>query len=164
MNKPLYELTGQLKELEKLAEFSEMQESVADTIEAIEGEFNDKAIALISVSKTVNGDIESCDAEIKRLTARKKVLTNKREDMIEYLRFNMEANDINKISCPLFTITLAKAKDTAVIDKEDEIPTDYVDIKMVKSPMKKEILAALKTGEVIPGCHLGKSKRGLLIK
>ncbi len=164
MSKPLYELTGQLKELEKLAEFEDMQESVADTIEAIEGEFNDKAVALISVSRTLDGNIESVDAEIKRLTARKKVLTNKKDSMVEYLRSNMEANDINKISCPLFTITLSKAKDMVVVDNEEEIPTDYIDIKMVKQPMKKEMLAALKAGDDVQGCHLGKSKRGLLIK
>jgi hypothetical protein len=167
MSKPLYELTGDFKALEKLADDPEMAESVADTMDALEGEFNDKAVALITVSKDMDGNIDKLANEIKRLQDRKKVIENRKEHMLTYLRTNMEASGISKISCPLFVITLMKAKSVVVIDDEEKLPIDYIDISTVRKPMKKELLAdlkKLKDDETIAGCHLGLGKAGLKIK
>ena len=161
----LYDITEQHKELLKLADESEdMAQAVADTMEAIDGEFNDKAISLIHVVNNMGADVTTLDDEIKRLTARKKTIVNKQESMKEYLRINMTETGINKISCPLFTITLAAGRDIVQVDDEDKIPTDYLDIKTVVRPMKAEILKMLKSGITIDGVSLVKSKSSIRIK
>ncbi len=161
----LYEITEQHKELLILSEESDdMAQAVHDTMESIEGSFDDKAISLISVHNNIGGDIIAIDEMIVRLTARKKAITSKQESMKSYLKANMEATGITKISCPLFTITLAKGRDIVQIDSESKIPTDYLNIKTSVTPMKREILADLKAGKEIEGVTLTKSENSIRIK
>jgi len=167
-NAPLYEITGNLKGLEKLAEEGELDsQTIDDTFEAIEGEFNEKALALVTVSNRFNDDMEILDKEIKRLTARKNVMKNKKDSMIEYLRYNMEESGITKIECPVMTITLAKGRDVVIVDDPEAVDEDYVEIEMVTKVDKKGLLKALKDlpeGETMAGCHLEKSKSSVRIK
>jgi len=161
----LYKLTEQQRELKEAAGNSDLPaEAFADTFEALEGQFNDKALSVIHVVQNMDSDVEALDAEIKRLTERKKVIKNKQDSIREYLRTNMEANEITKIECPLFTITLAKGRDICVIDDGDSIPDEYVDVQVVQKPDKAAILKALKAGDDIPGAHIEKSKTSLRIK
>jgi len=160
----LYEITESLKGLEKLADEGMDDETIADTFEAVEGEFNEKAVAVVHVTKNMDADIDAVDAEIKRLQGRKSMLNAKKDSIVEYLRFNMEESGISKIECPLFTITLAKGRDIVRIEDEGKIPTDYLNIKTIMTPMKKEILADLKSGKDIPGASIVKTKSSLRIK
>lgn len=161
----LYEITDKHKELAALADESEdMAQAVADTMDSIEGEFEDKALSLIAVVNNIGGDIPAIDDAIKRLTARKKTIENKQKSMKEYLRTNMEASGINKINCPLFTITLAKGRDIVSVNDENAIPAEYMNYKTSASPMKKEILADLKDGKEIDGVTLIKSENSIRIK
>ena len=161
----LYEITAKHKELALLGEENEdMAQAVADTMEMVEGEFEDKAISLINVMKNIGAGIPSIDAEIARLTARKKTIENNQKHMTNYLQANMEASNINKIECPLFTITLAKGRDIVSVDDEAAIPAEYMNYKTSASPMKKEILAALKEGEEIEGVSMIKSSNSIRIK
>ena len=165
---PLYKLTGNMKSLEKLAEEGELDsQTIDDTFEAIEGEFNDKAVGLITVTRRMDETLTILSDEIKRLTARKAVLSNKKESMIEYLRYNMEETGINKIECPIFTITLAKGRDVVIVDDPNIVDEDYVDIEMVTKVDKKGLLKALKDlpeDKTMAGCHLEKSKSSVRIK
>ena len=161
----LYKLTEQQRELKEIAGNSDAPaEAFSDTFNALEGQFNDKAVSVIHVVKNMDSDVEALDTEIKRLTDRKKTIKNKQESIREYLRTNMEANDITKIECPLFTITLAKCRDVVVIEDAESLPDDYVDVSVVQKPKKAEILRDLKAGEDIPGARIEKSKTSLRIK
>ena len=162
----LYELTEQHKALEALAENSDedITQALADTFEALEGEFEEKALSLIYVANNMDADIDALDAEIQRLERRKKVFVTRKESLRDYLRFNMESSGITKIDCPLFTITLRKPSKIALINDIDMLPTDYISIKTSITPVKAAILKALKSGELVPGAELGESKASLIIK
>ena len=162
----LYEITEQHKQLETLAENDDgtLAEALADTFESIEGDFQEKSLSLITVVRNMETDTDAIDTEIKRLQARKKTIANTQDSMREYLRVNMEATGISKISCPLFTITLAKGRDIVQVDNEEIIPADYQNIKTSISPDKPAILKALKAGDEIAGVTLAKSKTSLRIK
>ncbi len=76
--KPLYRITEDHKELLALADENEdMAQAVADTMELIEGDFNEKAISLILVVNTLGSDVEIIKNEIARLSERKKIIENK---------------------------------------------------------------------------------------
>lgn len=160
----LYELTKQYSELQALAEDEDMAMAVADTLEGIEGEFNDKANAITSLVLNLDSDKAAIDAEIDRLNKKKKVLTNKQESIKDYLRSNMERCGINKITCPLFTITLVKGREIACIDSEESLPDQYLSVKTIITPDKAAITKAIKEGEEIPGAHLELSKSSIRIK
>lgn len=161
----LYEITEQHRSLALLAEESDdMAQAVADTMESIEGDFQSKSLSLVSVMLNMDGDLSGIKDAIERLTKRKKSIENSQASMKAYLKTNMEATGINKISCPLFTITLAKGRDIVNIDDIEKIPTDYIEYKTTSNPMKRELLAALKEGEKIDGVSVVKSESSIRIK
>ncbi len=161
----LHEITKNHTELSLLIESEEVTlDQITDTMELVEGEFNDKAISIVSIRENIQADVNAIDKEIERLSDRKKVLKNKQVSMIEYLRVNMEASGITNIKCPFFSVTLSKGRDLVSILNESDIPTDYLDIQTVIKPIKKDILAALKSGEKVPGAALIKSKTSVRIK
>ena len=141
-----------------------MAAALKDTFEMIEGDFEDKAISLITVVNNMKANTDSIDAEVKRLQERKKIIVNRQESLKTYLRINMEATGIKKIDCPLFTITLRAGVPIVLVKDEGLVPTDYMKITTSMAPMKKEILAALKEGVDVPGCELGAGKATVLIK
>lgn len=171
MSQPLYEITAKHRDLLKLAEESEdMAQAVADTMESIEGDFEEKSISLIHVVNSMAADTTVLDTEIKRLQDRKKTIVNRQEYLREYLLTNMIASGITNITCPLFTISTVKGRDVLQVDDEEAIPTDFLNIKMVKTPMKKELLAELKRmrkegiDEGIAGVSIGKTKTTIRVK
>jgi len=161
----LYQITEQHRDLQALADADELPaEAIADTFDALEGEFNDKAMSVVHVIENMDSDVEAVDREIKRLSARKAALSNRRDSIREYLRSNMEATGIAKIECPLFAITIAKGRDMVLVDNENLIPDDLVEISVISKPNKREILKRMKGGEDIPGARIEKSKSSLRIK
>lgn len=162
----LYEISEQFTELAKLADSDDenMKEAVATTLECIEGDFKDKAQALVTVVHNMDSDVDALDAEIKRLQARKKSIQNRQDSMREYLRDNMERTGIKKISCPLFTINCVAGREIAVINDESVIPDEYMAVKTEIRPDKAEITKALKDGAEIPGVSLDRAKSSIRIK
>lgn len=162
----LYELTGQFKELAALADGADEDLAVAvrDTMGAIEAEFNEKALAVSHVILNFDSDAAAIDAEIERLQERKRLIASRQKQIKEYLRENMEAAGITKISCPLFTITLAKGREVAVIDDESQIPDELIRVKTEITPDKTAILKLLKEGGEVPGAHIERGQSSIRIK
>ena len=158
----LYELSSQMRGLQALMDDPETELDLADTLDGLEGDLQVKAEGLLSYVSNLGSDAEAINAEIKRLTARKKVITNKQDSLREYLRHNMDIGGIDKIKCPLFTITLRKATQAVQVDDVDALPEKYRRITV--SADKAAIKAGLKAGVEIPGCAIVDGKRGLLIK
>lgn len=162
----LYDISKQYQELTALAEAGDEDLSVAirDTMEGIAGEFQEKGKALAMVTLNMDGDLEAIQSQIDRLTERKRILTNRKESLKEYLRANMEASGITKITHPLFTITLGKGKPIVVIDEESKIPDEFMNVKVTSSPAKAEIAKAIKEGLEVPGAHSEIGKSSISIK
>jgi hypothetical protein len=162
----LYTITEQFKELSALAENADEDLAVAlrDTMEAIEGEFQEKGKAIAMVTLNIDGDLEAIQSQIDRLTERKRIITNRKESLKEYLRTNMDAAGITKITHPLFTITCGKGKPIVVIDDEKAIPDEFVNVKVTSAPDKAAIAKAIKDGQEVPGAHTEIGKSSISIK
>lgn len=162
----LYTIAEQFKELAVLAETADEDLAVAlrDTMEGIEGEFQEKGKAIAMITLNIDGDLEAIQSQIDRLTERKRIINNRKESLKEYLRSNMDAAGITKISHPLFTITCGKGKPIVVIDDEKAIPDDFVNVKVTSAPDKVAIARALKDGQEVPGAHSEIGKSSISIK
>ena len=162
----LYTITEQFKELAALAETADEDLAVAlrDTMKGIEGEFQEKGKAIAMITLNIDGDLEAIQSQIDRLTERKRIITNRKESLKEYLRTNMDAACITKITHPLFTITCGKGKPIVVIDDEKAIPDDFVNVKVTSAPDKAAIAKALKDGQEVPGAHSEIGKSSISIK
>lgn len=161
----LYEISERFKALQAVSDGDEIpREALEDTFEAIEGEFNDKAAALVSVVNNMDSDVSELDKEIKRLQLRKKAVQNKQNSMREYLRDNMLRSGIKNIKCPLFSISCSDSTDVVVITDEDAIPDEYIDVSVVSKVNKTAIKRALKDGDDVAGARLEKGTAKLTIR
>jgi hypothetical protein len=162
----LYQISKEFQELAVLAETADEDLAVAihDTMGAIQAEFEDKGKAIAMLTLNIDGDLEAIQSQIDRLTERKRIINNRKESLKEYLRTNMEAAGISKISHPLFTISLGKGKPIVVIDSERDIPDDFMRTKVTSAPDKAEIAKAIKEGVEVPGAHSEIGKSSISIK
>lgn len=161
----LYEITENLRGLAAIDPEDEgMAVAIRDTMQAVQGEFDEKAKAVASVILNMDSDAQAIQAEIDRLMARKRAIAGRQEGIKAYLRENMEACGISKITHPLFSITLAKGREVAIIDNPSLIPDELMYVKTEMRPEKAEILRLLKEGQEIPGAHIERSQSSVRIK
>ncbi|POA21554.1 hypothetical protein C1886_04585 [Pseudomonas sp. FW300-N1A1] len=142
----LYALTGKLAELAAMTDTDDegLKEALQYAMDEIQGEFEVKADNIVMLRRNIEGDIDAIDKEVDRLNELKRVKKNSVSQISDYLRRNMEAADIKSIKRPLFTITLALAPEKVIVDKEDEIPDDFVTVSTAITPEKKAIATRLK--------------------
>lgn len=162
----LYELSGAIKDLQSAVSESDAHElAITETLDLVEMDFNDKAIAIVKMVTNINADyVTPLDNEIKRLQERKKAFQKRQERIKEYLRYNMAASGINKIECAEFTITLKKPAKVVNISDEAKIPDELMTVKTDIKPNKAEIARVLKAGGEVDGCELVDGNPGLMIK
>lgn len=162
----LHEIAKEYREVAALADSDDegMAQAVIDTLEAVGGEFEQKAQTLVRITLNRDSDIAALEAEIKRLEGRKQVIVNQQQSFKDYLRTNMEATGITKISCPLFSITLAKGRESVVVDNENAIPDELMRVKTEIAPDKAAIAAKIKAGEEVPGARLERGQSSIRIK
>lgn len=164
----LYALTRELNELHSMLMNGEAtEEHLSDTMEMIEGEFQEKALNVAQFVRSLAPSVEAIDAEIKRLQARKKAIVSKADWFKDYMKRNMEASEISKIECDLFTVSLRRGVQVAVVDDIGKLPDEFVEVKSSIQPDKKGLLKALKAleeGETIEGAHISRNEASIQIK
>ena len=158
----LYELAAQYKELQTIDDMP--PEALADTLEALQGDIEAKAQAIVAVRSGMESDVVAIDAEIARLSTRKKQIQGNEAAMRKYLKDNMQMAGIKNIKCPLFSITLQKGREVAQVDDELSLPEEYVSVKTTVAPDKRKLLADLQSGLEIPGARIVRGDDSLRIK
>ena len=142
----LYALTGKLAELQAMADTDDegLKEALQHAMDEVQGDFNDKADNIVMLRRNIESDVTAIDAEIERLAELKRIKSNSVAQISDYLRRNMEAANIKSIKRPLFTITLALGKEKVIVDKEDDLPEDFIVPKTTFAPDKTAIATKLK--------------------
>jgi hypothetical protein len=138
-------------------------ETLADTLESLEGEFDDKADAICHVLANLRAQSDMLANEANRLDKRADAVVYREEKLREYLRLSMEKLGKKKIESAKFTISCVAGRDKVNVTSLLDIPSDFM-IKVEDFKLdKKMLLAELKKGEV-EGAELIKSKSSLRIK
>lgn len=159
---PLYEIVDRYRELESLADAGDIPaEVIADTLEAIEGEVQEKAVQVACFTKNLDATAEAVRAAAKAMLERAERIEKRAESIRSYLLFNMQAAGITRIECPYFTLAVRKNPPAVVVDDESALPPQYIVTPPPPTPRpdKAAIARALKAGEAIPGAHLTQSER-----
>ena len=156
----LYELTEQLSGLAELGE-DIPPEALRDTLDALQGEFDAKAVSICHVLANASGSVTAIDSEIKRLQARKKAIVGAQDSLKDYLRHNMLASGITKIESPLFNVTLLKPQQIVVVDDIDALPEEATVTKVTAS--KTQIKGIIMEKGECPGAHMEEGKAGIRI-
>lgn len=152
----IYELTDEYRQLLEMAEDPDVDpQTLADTMESIEAEIEDKADGYARVMKSMEADEEALAKEIKRLQERKSHLETTRKNMKERLKQAMEATGKTKFKTELFSFGIQNNAPSVVIDVEDvfKIPDDFLKYKDPE-PDKNLIKQAINNGQKLDFAHL----------
>jgi hypothetical protein len=127
---------------------------LADCLEQIQDAFENKAINVAKVMRSLQTNAEAVKEVAKALMEKAKQIETKCDYLTIYLRENMRACDIKRITSPELTISLRKSGGRIVIDDESKIPSEYINHKEIMSVDKNRLKADLLEDHVIDGCHL----------
>lgn len=118
-----------------------------------EEQLQNKSVAYSFVIKQMDADIDTIDAEIKRLQALKKQREKASQYLKERIKHAMELFSIEEIKTPLVKINFRKSESVEV-DDVNQLPAAFKVVKVTEQADKAAIKAALKDGADIIGCSI----------
>lgn len=162
----LYEITQEFDALDELLALEEGE--YTNEIESLESQIgsllSSKTDACVEYRQSRKDLVELAKNRKKQLDEFIKIETSKIERFENNIMFCMEKMDVKKIEGQLHKITIRKPSKKVIITDEDKIPSEYVDVEVVRKIKKTEISKALKADEKIEGAELVEGKKSLLIK
>jgi len=157
----IYEITDDFLRIQEMMEDPELDpQTLADTLEAIEGELEVKAENYAKVMKNLEGDIVAIKAEIDRLTAKKRAIENNIKNMKATLQSVMEVTGKTKFKTDLFSFGIQKNAPSVVVDEQyiENIPEEYLKFREPEIN-KTAIKDAINNGVDLSGiAHLEQSQ------
>ena len=161
----LYEIANEYVQILQLVEAGELtQDQIADTLESIGAEFDDKVRTCMMVVRQLQSDSNGIGAEIDRLKSLQKSIDSSAEGLIEYIKSGMLATGKDRLDLGLFKLTLRTPTKAVNIIDESKLPAKFFRVIPESKVVDKVALAAeLKIGD-IDGAELIDGKRSLLIK
>ena len=164
----LYSLNVQMQTILEMAEDDELDpQLIADTLEGLEGEVEDKLDSYGIVMNELLMDVEKIDVELKRLTDTKKRINRNIDRMKEAVKASMILMDKRKVQGAHFTWQIQKngGKAPLIIDEDMpaiSLPEEYQlwDVK----PNKEVIRQDLEAGKELPYARLGERGESLRLK
>jgi hypothetical protein len=162
MSLRLFEITSQYKALESLADSDDLPpEVVADTLESLEGDFEQKAIAVAKFILSLEAASEDISEAAKAMDLRAARIAKRAESVRAYLLFQMQAIDWKKIETAEIRIGRRSNPPAVQVTDETTVPDAYW-VQPEPPPKridKKAIKAALQDGKDVPGCYLESGER-----
>ena len=192
MSKKLYEVSTDLLtaienaiESESVAITEEKNEQLIQNIEAVQIQFNDKALGIGHYCLNEEADITAIEFEIGRLTNLKKSKEKAIQWLKDYLKAYMEITNTQKIETAFRKIKIVNNAPSTVIDNIKDLSSQYQkytiiikgitgtdlaniqgqfpDAKIENEPMKTLIKETIQGGIGVTGAHI-ETKTRLEIK
>lgn len=164
----IYGLTADLLALREMLEDENADaKCIIDTMEAVQGEYEDKLNGYCCVIKEGLNESKFLRQEAERLTAKADVVDNNIERMKKAMFDSMKATGNTKVKTPLFTVSIQKNGGKIPIVKAENIDLNLLPEYMVKVEYKAdmdEVRGALENGLKVPGFTLGERGEGLRIR
>ena len=157
MKSTLYEVAALYRaQLEQLSDLDLDPQTVADTLEAIQGDMQDKLRAVIAYSLELDVLASGAKDAAKRMADRARALESRVDSMRAYALTHMQGTGIAEVSTDEFAAKVAKKPPSVNVTDSALIPASYMrqPEPPPAAPDKTAIAAALKTGALVPGCEL----------
>jgi len=162
----LYEIKDLFVRFAEMVENGEIEEdAIADTLESIEGEFEDKADNIACLIKTYDAEAEAIKAEEKNLKERRERKEKQSENLKNYLSGTMLMLGKAKVETARNVLSFRKSTSLLISDENwfmEKYP-ELVKTEIKKSIPKKEITDLIKQGQEFTGVTLVE-KQNLQIK
>ena len=164
----LWQLTEQGSKLEEMIENSinwetgEVDENY-DKLTDLKNEINAMVVSkgkdLIYVLRKQDNYAEAIDEEIKRLQVLKKSYTKKKDNLSNYIKMCMIANNIKAIETPIGKLSVVNNAESVEIYDESLIDKKFIKTKIEETISKTDIKNAIKNGEEVQGARLVRNTR-----
>ena len=140
-------------------------QTLADTMEGIEGELEVKADGYAKVIRNMEADIESIKSEVNRLTDRRKTIEKYIQTLKLALQKSMEITGKTKFKTELFSFSVRNNAPAVIMDESDirKIPSEYLRIRDPEVD-KSKLKDALKNGVDLSGVAHLENSQSLMIK
>ena len=151
----LYEIVEQLESLLMLESGNFVDESTGEiltkeAVDELEMAKEEKIENCLLFAKNMSAEAEMIDAEIKKLTARKKACENKADWCKDYVKSVLNGEKFKTARVAVSYTKRQKIEFTgAIID----VPSEFLRFKEAELN-KVAVMAALKEGRAVPGCQL----------
>ena len=153
----LYNIAAQYRaDLDRLADLDLDPQTVADTLEGMQGELRDKLRAVIAYSLDLDVLATGTEEAAKRLADLAKARRARVQALRDYALATMQGCGISEVATDEFGAKLAKKPPSVQILDASAIPAAYMRTPEPPPPApdKAAISAALKAGASVPGCEL----------
>lgn len=170
----LYEIASEYRRLADQLEAAdtqeEMRQTIIDTMESLDGDFEDKAEGIVALIAENNATIGAIEDEIDRLRAKAFRLYNQNDSLKRYLKAEMDFTGKRKLKAGIWNITIAKNGGKAPIvwkTEPDELdlgslPEKYV--KRTETINAAAVRETLEAGGFLSFAELGERGESLRIK
>lgn len=162
----LYQISEEFLQLLAMAEEGELDEEILqDTLEAMEGEYEDKLDSYAIVIKDLESDIAKIDGEMSRLKETKTRISNNIDRMKRAVFSSMVATDHREVKGEHFTWKIQKnggRRPIAITCPVSEIPQKYLRVKYELD--NEYIRLLLEDGQELPFAHLEERGESLRLK
>lgn len=158
----LYEMNQSWQEVfDMLLDTDVPEEAIFDTIEGIEASMDEKADSYAKIIRSMEGDTDQLDAEIKRLQTRKAGIQKRREWLVQQLTDTMRSTGRTKFKTALFSFSIQKNGGARPVDVISEVPKEWL---KPGDPDTKRIREWLEAGNTLPFAVLGDRGESLRIR
>jgi hypothetical protein len=162
MNPTLYEISAAYRaDVEKLANLDLDEATLADTLEGMSGELEEKAQNVIFFARNLEATAAAIKEAEGKMAARRKALETRADGLRRYVFSSMQLAGVSKIECPYFRLSIQNNPPKVDLYEPDLIPLEY----MVQpetpppAPDRTAIAAAIKAGVEVPGAKLSQGQR-----
>lgn len=154
----LYELSDAMNRVAEMIE--EGVEGLEDTLEAIEGTFQDKVESIVKLIRSKKAECAAINIEIDRLQKRANSVSKSADWLLNYIEREMKQANKTEIKSPLFTIKLQMSPPSTVIEDASLLPAKYQrHVPASSAPDKVAIKEAIQSGVSVPGARLHQELR-----
>jgi hypothetical protein len=129
-------------------------QTATDTLEALEGEFETKAVNVAAFLRQMEAEAEAIKAAEEKMAKRRKALENRARWLRDYLKTGMEVVGMKKIPSPWFVLSIQKNPPAVDVFDPRAVPAEFqeavTEIKINRAAIKE----ALAAGREIPGVRM----------
>lgn len=131
-------------------------QTVADTLEGLQGELSQKAANVAAFVLNLEAEAEAARAAEERIRRHRQALERRAAQLRDYLLDNMSRAGISEIAAldRSFRARLTAGREAVEIDDPQRLPPDYWRVRVVEEPDKDRIARALREGRAVPGARL----------
>lgn len=148
----------------KLTDSGMEPEMIADTLDGINAEFEEKVEQILAICKNELSDADALMEESKNLAERAKAAKNRVESLKEYIARSMDAAGKKSLRAGIHQVTVRAPSKSVEITDPGSIPAEFVEYETTIKPDKLAIRQQIEAGIDIPGALIKLGKPSLIIK